>query len=197
MNEQRRFTVDVAKLPTNFPTHAHSAPFWEALGRVVATFGFLEETLGKAIFSFTATREYPEDELEAAFEKWLPTLQRALSDQLGSLIDSYGKAVRQHGNATIENLDDLLEDLRKASIVRNVLCHGSWRPPDNSGRALPLFVNRQHEIFETLIDVGFLSQTQRHVTELSCAVINTVTHMGWQFPGSNGPGDPIMEAKRN
>jgi hypothetical protein len=95
----------------------------------VATFGFLEETLGKAIFSFTATRDYPEEELEAAFEKWLPTLQRALSDPLGSLIKSYGKAVRENRKATISNLDELLDDLREASSIRNVLCHASWRPP--------------------------------------------------------------------
>ena len=56
--------------------------FWENLGRTIATFGFLEEVLGKAIFAFTATTRYPESEVEAAFEKWLPTLERALIDQL-------------------------------------------------------------------------------------------------------------------
>src|SRR5947209_8488671 len=92
----RRFQADFDKLPVQFPTHLHPAEFWEALGRVVATFGFLEETLGKAIFSFTATLQYPETEIQAAYEKWLPTLQRALSDPLGGLIDSYGKAVREN-----------------------------------------------------------------------------------------------------
>ena len=38
-----------------------------------------------------------------------------------------------------------------------------------------------------------LKQVQQHVTELTCAVMNTVTHMGWQFPGSPGPGNPIFE----
>ena len=61
--EPKRYIVDVAKLPENFPTHRHSAEFWECLGRAVATFGFLEEVLGKAIFSFTATREIPDDQI--------------------------------------------------------------------------------------------------------------------------------------
>lgn len=112
------------------------------------TFGFLEEMLGKAIFAFSATREYPEDELEAAFERWLPTLERALVDPLGSLIESYGKAVRDNQNAMIANLDDLLEDIRKAARVRNVLCHGSWRLPDARGRSVPFFVNRQKEVLK-------------------------------------------------
>ena len=183
--------VDFTNLPSQFPTHLHSAEFWEALGRAVATFGFLEETLGKAIFSFTATRQYPEEELEAAFQKWLPTLQRALSDPLGSLISSYGRAGRENTSATISNLDELLEDLRKASSIRNVLCHGSWHSPDKHGRPLPRFVNNKNEIFNTPIDIAFLIQMQQHASRLACAVINTVTHMGWQFPGSNGPGKRI------
>jgi len=32
---------------------------------------------------------------------------------------------------TLTNLDDLLEALSKASVIRNVLCHGSWRSPDD------------------------------------------------------------------
>lgn len=188
----RRFQVDFDNLPAQFPTHVHPAGFWEALGRVVATFGFLEETLGKAIFSFTATRQYPETEIQAAYEKWLPTLQRALSDPLGGLIDSYGKAVRENPKATISNLEELIDHLRNASAIRNVLCHGSWnRRPDSQGRSLPFFVNRNGEIFETPIDLMYLNQVQRHTTELACAVISTVTQMGYQFPGSTGPGKPI------
>jgi hypothetical protein len=161
----RRFQVDFDKLPAQFPTHLHPAAFWEALGRVVATFGFLEETLGKAIFSFTATRQYPETEIQAAYEKWLPTLQRALSDPLGGLIDSYGKAMREYSKATITNLDELIDHLRKASTIRNVLCHGSWnRRPDEQGRSLPLFVNKNNEIFKTPSDLAFLVQVQQHTT---------------------------------
>ncbi len=191
--EPKRSVVDHRNLPMGYPTQMHSAEFWEALGRTIATFGFLEETLGKAIFSFTATRQFPEDELEAQFEEWLPTLERALSDPLGGLIDSYGKAVRANNSATISNLDEMLEDLRAASTLRNVLCHGSWRTPDDQGRSIPLFVNKRNQVFKDGIDVAYLQQVQQHVAELVCAVINTVTHMGWQFPGSGGPGNPILQ----
>jgi hypothetical protein len=193
----KRFIVDHRNLPEDFPTHRHSDEFWSALGRAVATFGFLEEALGKAIFSFTATREIPDDKIQAEFEKWLPTLQRALSDPLSGLIDSYGKAVRAHKGATITNLDSLLEDLRSASAVRNVLCHGSWRVPDDKGKSIPFFVDKKHRMFRTPIDIAYLQQVQRHVVELTCTIINTVTHMGWQFPGSTGPGNPIFQSRRN
>jgi hypothetical protein len=169
------------------------ARVWENLGRTIATFGFLEEVLGKAIFAFTATTRYPESEVEPAFEKWLPTLERALMDPLAGLIDAYGKAVRSNPEASIRSLDDLLSELRKASIIRNVLCHGSWRTPDADGKSLPLFVNRQKMVWDTPIDILYLIQTQKAVAELACEIVTTVTHMGWQFPGSRGSGKTIFE----
>lgn len=187
----KQFVVDRHGLPEQYPTNRHRPEFWEALGRCVATFGFLEETLAKAIFSFTATRPYREDEIEQAFAAWLPKLEHALTDQLGTLINNFEKAVRDHPLATVSNLDELLDDLRKASSLRNVICHGSWRTPDANEASTPFFVNRQKEVFETAIDLQFLIQLQRHAAGLVCSVIDTVTHMGWQFPGSSGPGKVI------
>jgi hypothetical protein len=186
-----RYFVDPNGLPDRFPTHKHEAAFWESLGRAIATFGFLEEVLGKAIFSFTATRPYEETEIQQAYSEWLPKLERALIDPLGNLIDTYGKAVRDNPNAVIDNFDDLLNDLRKASQMRNILCHGSWGLPDTNGASVPFFVNRQKEIVDSAMDRQFIDQVQRHAANLACAVINTVTQMGWQFPGSAGPGKTI------
>jgi hypothetical protein len=55
------------------------------------------------------------------------------------------------------------------------------------------FVNRQKQVFDTAIDIAYLERVQAHVAELACNVMDTVTHMGWQFPGGAGPGKPIME----
>jgi len=190
--EPKRYIVNIEALPDKFPTHKHDADFWESLGRAVATFGFLEEILGKAIFALTATRRY-KDEVEAqqAYVQWLPTLERALIDPLGKLIEAFGKATHDNPDAKIDNLDALLIDLRKASAMRNILCHGSWRPPDANEASLPFFVNRQKMVVDSPMDCAFLNQVQQHTAELACAVINTVTHMGFQFPGSKGPGIAI------
>ena len=131
----------------------------------------------KAIFAFTATTNYSEDKIEEAYAQWLPKLERSLSDQLGGLIDTYGKAVRDNSKATIKNLDGLLSDLREASKLRNVLCHGSWRTPDKNGASTPFFVNRQKKRFETSIDISFLKQVQKHTTELRVIVKSGVQDM--------------------
>lgn len=191
MQNQVRAGIDLDGLPDKFPTHRHDAAFWEGLGRSVATFGFLEEILAKAIFAFTATRPYDEAEIQQAYDAWLPKLERTLVDPLGNLIDAYGKAVRDHPDATIANLDHLMSDLRKASEMRNILCHGSWRPPTADEASVPFFVNRKKLVVDTAMNHDFLTQVQRHVAELACAVMNTVTHMGWRFPGSGGPGKAI------
>jgi hypothetical protein len=189
-----RYSVDPEGVPDRFPTDRHDAAFWESLGRAVATFGFLEEILGKAIFAFTATRPYKkEEEIQQAYANWLPKLEHALIDQLGKLINTYEKAVRDHPGAVIGNFDALLYDLRKAAQMRNILCHGSWRPPDTSGASVPFFMNNKKEIVDYAMDRQFIDQVQRHASDLACAVINTVTKMGWQFPGSAGPGKTIWE----
>ena len=107
---------------------------------------------------------YDEAERQEAFEKWLPTLERALSDPLGGLIESYGKAYRNHPDGNYENFDDHLNGLREAARLRNVICHGSWRRPDAGGKSVPLFVNNKKEVFTSPIDVEFLWQTQTAVS---------------------------------
>ena len=191
MDTVKRFFVDRNSLPAQFPTHTHPPLFWEQLGRTIATFGFLEEVLGKAIFAFTGTRKCDADEIGDAYNRWLPKLERTLIDPLCGLSDSYGKAVRENQDSTIENVGELVESIKRAATIRNVLCHGSWSVSDIEGKSLPFFVNRNKEIFGTRIDIPFLRQVQDHVRDLACDVIDTVTRMGWQFPGGVGPGETI------
>ena len=185
------YSIDQKALPKFYPTHRHTPQFWEHLGRTIATFGFLEEVLGKAIFAYTATRQYNDKESEEAYKAWLPKLEKALSDTLNPLADSYGKAVKEHQDADLRNIEQLISDIKNAADLRNVLCHGSWSAPDSSGKSLPLYVNRRNEVFSTPIDIEYLDQIQAHVQELSCLVIDSVIKLGFRFPGSSGPGKPL------
>ena len=188
-----RSLVNRDSVPALYPTHFNTPEFWEHLGRAIGACGFLEEVLGKAIFAITATREYNSEEIEAAYQEWLPQLEQALTDQLWNLAEKYGRAARDNAATTTENISELVDDIKKVVPIRNALCHGSWRPPDNNGSSIPFFVNRKMQKFDTAIDIEFLKDVRAHVAGLAFSVIDTVTHMGWLFPGGAGPGTPIME----
>jgi hypothetical protein len=192
--ESRIFVVDKAGLPKSFPTHGHDPLFWEALGRAVATFGFLEEALARAIFAITATREYSsKEQRDSDFDVWFGKLERVLSDQLGGLTQTFCKEVKVHGKAKHEGFEELSEELEKSREIRNVLCHGSWRPPRADGSSLPFYFKKGGLWFTEYIDRNYLLSVQEATAEIAVEVINTVTAMGWQFPGSGGPGRSIFE----
>jgi hypothetical protein len=92
------------------------------------------------------------------------------------------------------DIDSLLTSLLEAHKLRNVICHGSWRAPDAQGASVPLYVSTKNELFEVAIDLAFLRQVRAHTVELIYNVMNTVTTMGVQFPGSNGPENTIVQA---
>lgn len=194
-SEIKGYVVKPEMLPESYPTNFYSAELWEYLGRTVATFSFLEWTLKRTIFAFTATRRYDSAEAaEADYEEWLSRLQKVLTDQLWKLAEKYGEAVRNNPDSTIPNVHVLVDKIKEAAKIRNVLCHGAWLNfPNEEGKAVPFFVDKHNKKFAMPIDIDYLRNVQQDITKLACIVINSVTHMGWQFPGSMGPGKPIWD----
>lgn len=92
---------------------------------------------------------------------------------------------------THENLDELLSRLRDAAQLRNVLCHGSWDSPDAEGKSIPRYVNSKAMAFDTQVDIAYLNQIQEAAAELACQVMDSITVMGYRFPGTKGPGAAV------
>lgn len=183
--------IDRDKLDADYPTHCHDPLFWEQLGRTVATFGFIEEMLGKAIFALTGAKAFDPKGDPDAFHEWIKTLEKALTDQLGGLIIAYEKALAENPRTTGNDYTALLDELRKAKDIRNTLCHGSWDKPDDQGRTVPKFVNRKLLVFDTPMDVQFLKQTRSALRHVICDILDSVTSVGYKFPGSDSPGEQL------
>ena len=183
--------LKISDLPDSWPTDLHDPQFWEALGRAVATFGHLELVLAQAIFAFSVTKQYPADQIEEEFSKWLPKLQKILAEPLGGLIAEYERVSKPRETETIDELEDFIVMLKEANKVRNAICHGYWQAPDKTGKSKAVFVNKKNQTFDTNVDVAFLKQLQKHTAELATVVISSVTIMGLQFPGSNSPGKKV------
>jgi hypothetical protein len=188
---QNGYVIDREKLNGDFPTHAHEGVFWQELGRTVAAFGMIEEMLAKAIFALTGAREFDPEGDPAVFAEWIKTLEKALTGQLGGLIIEYEKALVANERTKGNDYSALLAELKKAKDIRNVLCHGSWDKPDDQGRSIPKFVNNKLMVFETPVDIHFLKQTRFAVRDLICDILDSVTAVGYKFPGSDSPGERI------
>jgi hypothetical protein len=136
MSEPKKSAVDLTKQPSSFSTQMHAPAIWVALGRTVAIFRFLEDTLGKAIFAYTGMGKIPEEQSDEAEENRTLILQHenAVSESFSSLVATYRKAVRDHDGATIENLSYLLDHLKEAEKLRNVPCHESWKKKPDTER---------------------------------------------------------------
>ncbi|WP_295047124.1 hypothetical protein [uncultured Paracoccus sp.] len=119
-----------------------------AIGHAIAGFGFLEEALKRAIFSLTR-QQLGEDADDTALQAWLRRMEEIADDSLGTLIDSFGAAMRQAG---IKDRQALIEDLRAIRLHRNLLCHASWRPGSRPGQWRPTFINTRGERFPDEMD---------------------------------------------
>ena len=181
--------VDIGNLPPNWPTHFIDGNFWEELGRTIATFGFLETTLAKAIFALSAKRERKEITNEM-YERWIGRTKKSLEASLGYLIDEYEKELSEEITLETEiskqiDLPELIENLRKGKKLRDVLCHSSWSPGKTGDKAKPFFMNRKEKNFDTECDIAYLRQIRNATQEMICMCINTVTLKGLEFPGAS------------
>lgn len=192
---KKNYIIDIDKhFQSNpiWPTHRHKAEFWEALGRAIGSFGFLEETLARAIYAISGTKVISNKEkIDEEFQTWIKHLVRALSDPLAGLIDKYEEALKNNSDFSVSNSDELIKNLHSLKVWRNILCHASWREPNSKGESIPLFVNRKGDNVTSPVDTDVLEKVMRNTAELTCLVMNSVTSNGYQFPGSNSPGDSI------
>lgn len=195
MNTQRTtgYKVDITTIPLLFPTNKCTPEFWEALGRTIASFGFLEEILGKAIFALTAIQTYhTEAEAQEAYAKWPKKLKCAITDSLGKLIHTYGEELKKQENLKIRDPDALIARMKELSNIRNALCHGSWQIPDEQGNVRLRFRYKNFSPFTETINLNRLHDIQDQIVSISISVINSITLTGWNFPGVHGPGKDIL-----
>lgn len=90
-------------------------------------------------------------------------------------------------------VDPLIADLRATSAIRNVICHASWKAPNPDGSTHVQLISNKREIFQGSNSLETLTQLQLHTVDLIFCVINSVTTIGVQFPGSSGLGKPILK----
>lgn len=113
--------------PANAPTARANAHFWEELGRVVATFGMLEDTLTRTFYVVSLKRRVEmKGELDEAEAAWRENLEKPLSDTLGQIRVRLENEWEQQNGDIPQHRRELLEELTALGRERNRLCHGAW-----------------------------------------------------------------------
>lgn len=146
----------------------------EALGHAVSAFGFLEEALKRAIFSLTRDG-LDADAGEAALGRWLRRMEQIADDSLGTLIDSFLAAASGWG---VRDIEDLQHELRRIRLLRNLLCHASWRPGAAPGHWHPTFINTQGERYPDDMAVEDLHAVHEQTLALARRVIAIMRETG-------------------
>lgn len=183
--------VDRSRLPAEWPTHGGTPAFWEELGRTVAAFGCLEDTLARACFALTATREYADrGEAEAAFPKWRTKLERSLTDALGSLTSKIAEAFENDDRVPADVGTDIVRRLHELAVWRNALCHGAWVRFDADGAAWLRYFRRTSDGPEALdrsLSSEEIASIRAGAVEVTICLVDAVAHTGVRFPGTTPP----------
>ena len=151
--------INRTKLPADYPTQTHPSEFWEALGRAVATFGFLEDVLGRAIFAVTGSKEIAEADIDAELKKWTDTLRKALEGTLGKLIVAYETALGDKTPREVGKRRAMFDALREANVIRNALCHGCWQKLGEDGKCEVRYFDQKRGRLMTRVDTEFVKET--------------------------------------
>ncbi|MDO5631488.1 MAG: hypothetical protein Q4G22_06590 [Paracoccus sp. (in: a-proteobacteria)] len=109
----------------------------QAIGHTVSAFGFLEESLKRAIYSLTL-KGLGDSASDAALQAWIERMEDLADDSMGTLIDAFASASR---NSEAEGRKPLIAELREIRKMRNLICHASWRPTHAPGLWQPTFIN--------------------------------------------------------
>lgn len=180
--------VDRGRLPSDWPAHKGSREFWEELGRTVASFGFLEDTLARVCFAMTGSQECKEDEITEEFvQNWIQSLEKPLYDNLNGLIKRIRKAFADDERVPQDVGVDIVERSKALNVWRNALCHGAWTHFDVNGSARLRFFRRTREGAEALdnsLSQEDIARIRSEAVEVTISLMEVTRSIGVPFPGS-------------
>ena len=129
-NTKGRVMAVVAELRAvveeRLPQHA-SEGLWEEVGRAVATFGTLEDTLPRALYVITGHQEVEEGEAaDRQFNEWCKKLISHMSDTLGGLAHELETAWNERDGVLHPENKEIVDGITALAKERNRLCHKAW-----------------------------------------------------------------------
>jgi len=123
-------------LHPDWPLSRDNPAFWEELGKTVAMFGDLEDTLTSACYGLTRPPAHPNDlrpEQVPAYLAWYARVEASRTDAMGVATDRFFELLRNDGRVPHAVRDKLRTQLDELRRWRNALCHGAWHGFSGAG----------------------------------------------------------------
>lgn len=169
-------------VPEEWPTYHLPPDLWEELGRTVATFGFLEDTIKRACLALSHPGR---DITEQDYMKWEKSLEDSASDPLGRLVNRLVRDLEPDARLPQDHVDSIVNRLRSRVELRNALCHGTWTDYDAaSGEAILRFFPRHEwrKNHEFSLSQGKLARIRHETVEVTSELIGAVKAKAPDFP---------------
>ena len=177
--------------PPNWPTHKGSEALWEELGRTVATFGMLEDTLARACFHVTGQQRPVEGvDPKAQLDAWAAKLIGSLIEPLKPLAHRLEAAWKALDGKLSDRRAEIIQEIAMLADERNRLCHGAWIAFDEPDRGTVRYFPRKFDVggdYLATRSVQDLIEIRGRVAAIIEDVIaDTEARTGYPFPGRAG-----------
>ena len=120
----------------DWPLSRDNPAFWEELGKTVAMFGGLEDTLTSACYGLMKPPSPPTNlrpEQVPAHLEWYAKVEASRTDAMRVATDRFVKLLKDDRRVPHMVRDELRAQLEELRRWRNALCHGAWHGFSGAG----------------------------------------------------------------
>ena len=184
---QKVLPINTDILPQDWPLSKGNPAFWEELGKTVAAFGYLEDTLGQTCYTLAGTPEretMARDEGIEAFSKWFEELDASLTDGMHTLTRKLDEILEEDRRIPHAVRTDLVKQLDELRPWRNALCHGAWFGFSGNGSGVlnHYYMSKGIPVnFPPMVSVGDLAEVRARAVNATIRLVETASMAGAGF----------------
>lgn len=182
---RRYLPLERGHLHPDWPLSGDNPAFWEELGKTVAMFGNLEDTLTSACYGLTKPPADPSDlraEQVPAYLDWYARIEASRTDAMGVVTDRFIKFLKNDGRIPLAVQDELRAQLDELRRWRNALCHGAWRGFSRNGAGvLSHFYKEKKQVvcFPSKVDLKDLADLRARTVDVIFRVTEAASVAGY------------------
>lgn len=174
------YTVQV---PDGWPTHELPSDLCEEIGRTIATFGFLEYVIKRAILELSKPTKSIND---SDYKEWERSLELTATTAMAKLTGKLGEVLEPDSRLSQVRVTRIVEVIKEKADLHNALCHGTWiqYDPASGDATLQYFPRNDPRHSQFVLSRAILARVRYETVEVAREVMGAVK---WKVPGFPRP----------